>query len=373
MTEITFLHTSDWQLGMTRWFLDDDAQARFDAARLAAIKKLGQTALEHGCAFIVVAGDVFDANSLERRTLARALDTLSELPVPVYLLPGNHDPLTADSVFYSTTDIAGVTVLSDSKPVSVAPGVEIVGAPLLSKRATTDLVSAAIEPLAPYDGVRILVGHGQVASRGDIKPDLIDLARVETALNDGTLTYVALGDTHSTESLGTTGRVWFSGSPEVTDFHDHATAGGGESNSGNALVVTATENSVDVSEIPIGTWTFDALDWELLSSDDVDAFLGTLKDYPNKPCTAIKYGLRGTLDVPTMQRLEQGLDDLEPVFASLKPRERLMDLVLAPQPEDLAELSIAGYAGAALDELIDSSDPAADSAVRLMFRLAKGA
>ena len=39
-TTVRFLHTSDWQLGMRRWFLhthdNADAQARFDAARLAA-------------------------------------------------------------------------------------------------------------------------------------------------------------------------------------------------------------------------------------------------------------------------------------------------------------------------------------------------
>lgn len=372
MNELKFLHTSDWQLGMTRWFLAGEAQARFDQDRLAAITRLGQVAQDHDCAFIVVAGDVFDANSLHRRTLGRALEALNKLPVPVYLLPGNHDPLTADSIFQETRELAGVHVIADSEPIEVAPGVEIVGAPLLSKRATTDLVSQALAPLTPTDGIRIMVGHGQVAARGEFRPDLIDLDTVETALADGRISYLALGDTHSTESLGTTGAVWFSGSPEVTDFRDHASASGGENNSGNVLVVSVGDQ-VEVTPVRVGAWTFEALDEELNSRADVDNFLAKLRSYDDKSCVAIKYGLRGTLDLASMRHLETELAELEAVFGSLKPRERLMDLVVAPTEEDLDNLEVSGYAREALKELMESTDPVADAAVRLMFRLAKGA
>lgn len=372
MTKVKFVHTSDWQLGMNRWFLSEEAQARFDAARLDAITRLGEVAAEQDCAFIVVAGDVFDANSLHPRTMGRALDTLKSLKVPVYLLPGNHDPLTADSIFHRVEGLDNVHVIADSEPIEVAPGVEIVGAPLLSKRASTDLVSQALAALEPTEGIRIMVGHGQVAARGEFRPDLIDLTTVEQALDDGRISYLALGDTHSTESLGTTGAVWFSGSPEVTDFHDHASASGGENNSGNALVVSI-DDSVSVTPVRVGTWTFEALDQELNSRADVDDFLHRLRSYPDKSCVAIKYGLRGTLDLESMRHLESELAELEQVFGSLKPRERLMDLVVAPTEDDLANLDITGYARAALAELMDSEDPAADTAVRLMFRLAKGA
>ena len=89
---VTFIHTSDFQLGMTRAFLPPDAQSRFSAARLSAVAKLGDIAVERGAEFIVVAGDVFEHNALEPTTHGRALEVLRALPVPVYLLPGNHDP-----------------------------------------------------------------------------------------------------------------------------------------------------------------------------------------------------------------------------------------------------------------------------------------
>ncbi|MGV7813217.1 metallophosphoesterase family protein, partial [Mycobacterium kansasii] len=59
-----FLHTADWQLGMTRHFLDADAQARFTDARLDAISRLGAVAAEREAEFVVVCGDVFEDNRL---------------------------------------------------------------------------------------------------------------------------------------------------------------------------------------------------------------------------------------------------------------------------------------------------------------------
>ena len=80
MAAVTFIHTSDFQLGMTRWFLSPAAQSRFDDDREAAVLRLGELATETGAEFIVVAGDVFEHNSLNKSTLLRARGPLREAP-----------------------------------------------------------------------------------------------------------------------------------------------------------------------------------------------------------------------------------------------------------------------------------------------------
>lgn len=379
MTEtIKFLHSSDLQIGMTRWFLSPEAQARFDDDRIRSIEKMGEVARNQDCKFIVVAGDVFEHNSLHQRTTGRALDALSALPVPVYLLPGNHDPLTADSIFYRLEHIEGVTVLKDTTVLEVLPGVELVGAPLLNKTASTDLVRAALEALTPTEKIRIAVGHGQAEARTtEVHADLIDLAFVESALADGTIDYLALGDTHSAQQVGTSGRVWFSGAPETTDFHDlDPTRKGGEINSGNVLVVELSKGQAKVEQIRVGNWVFEALFRELTSDEDIADFLTTLRAYPDKSRTVIKYGLRGTITLEQNRRLEEGIAELEDVFASLKPRDRTTDLVLEPDEEELSNLSVTGYAAEALSELADAvtDGPASEvdrDALNLMFRLSR--
>ncbi|UIZ92933.1 metallophosphoesterase [Corynebacterium sp. CNCTC7651] len=376
---VTFIHTSDLQIGMTRSFLPAEAQSRFDDSRLRAIERIGALATERGAEFIVVAGDVFEHNALERATLGRALEALRALPVPVYLLPGNHDPLVADSIFASAEGIEGVHVLGSSEPITVRGGVEIVAAPLTTKYPSEDLCSLAIRDLEPTEHIRVLVGHGQVEGYGkEETAALINLPCLEAALENGTVDYVALGDTHSTQSLGGSGRVWFSGSPETTDYFERD-SGGGEVDSGNALVVSVEKQglqaTVQVEKVPTGAWTFEARAWEVAGAEDVARLVADLREYPDKARTVVKYAITGTLGLEANAELQRELAALEPVFAALYERERLFDLRLAPSDEELENLPLAGYAREAMHELVahaaDGSDPAARDAVNLLYRLSK--
>lgn len=387
MTRTTFIHTSDLQLGMRRKFLSPEAQSRFDDARLRSVTRLGELAQERGAEFIVVAGDVFEHNSLEPTTLGRALEVLRKLPVPVYLLPGNHDPLVADSIFHRTEGIEGVTVLADSEPVVVRQGVEIVGAPLLTKHASEDLCAKAIRGLVPTEAIRILVGHGAVEGFGEEDAQaLIDVVHLDAAIEQGVIDYVALGDTHSTASLSASKRVWFSGAPETTDYFDRTPGvAGGEVDSGNALLVTVDKDGlhaqVEVEKVPVGTWTFEARSWEVTGADDVADVVADLKAYPEKDRAVIKYALTGTLGLEDTRTLERELADLEPVFAALYPRERLMSLHLEPGDEEMENLPLTGFAKEAMRELVgqaagdsaasDARRATARDAVNLLFRLSR--
>lgn len=387
MTTFRFIHTSDLQLGMTRKFLRPEAQSRFDDARLRAVEKLGALALSNEASCIVVAGDVFEHNALERRTLMRALEALKSLPVPVFLLPGNHDPLVADSIFAHTEGIENITVLDSFAPVEVAPGVDLVGAPLTAKYASEDLCARAVRDLEPTERVRVLVGHGAVAGFGADDTDaVIDVAALDARIGEGVIDYVALGDTHSTTSLGATGRVWYSGSPETTDYHDFGpdSSTGKEVDSGNALVVTIKKTNpedaeVEVRKEAVGAWTFDALHWEVADLEDVQALLQQLEAYPHKDRTVIKYSIAGTLGLEATGVLERGLGALEPVFAALYERTRLMNLHLAPDDEELERLPLTGYARETMHELVEAAarpgssegQSTARDAVNLLFRLSK--
>ena len=192
-----FLHTADWQLGMTRHFLAGDAQPRYSAARRDAVAGLGALAAEVGAEFVVVAGDVFEHNQLAPQVISQSLEAMRAIGIPVYLLPGNHDPLDASSVYTSTLFTAerpdNVVVLDRAGVHQVRPGLEIVAAPWRSKAPTTDLVAEVIEDLAPGPATRVLVAHGgvDVLDPDRDKPSLIRLAALEDALVSGAVHYVA--------------------------------------------------------------------------------------------------------------------------------------------------------------------------------------
>lgn len=370
---VRFLHTADWQLGMTRHFLDAEAQGRFAQARIDVIQRMAGLATAHGCAFVVVAGDVFETNQPDRTTLLRALDALQSFTVPVYLLPGNHDAYDPGSVFRSPAFLdrcpPHVEVLTDRQARRPVDGVEVVGVPWTSKHPVTDLLAEVCASL-PADGAsRVVVGHGAAdALSGDFSvPGTFRLAEVEPAVEDGRAAYLALGDRHSTTRVGGTGRVWYAGAPEATDYD--------EWDPGNVLVVDLAADPPVVEPLSVGTWHFHLVERAVDGDVDLDLLLADLDAIGDKALAIVKLKVEGTLTLTQAARLERALEERADVFGALEHPERHRDITIAPDVSDVAELPLAGYAAIARDRLLEraqaSDDPArvATDALGLLVRL----
>ncbi|OBI20160.1 DNA repair exonuclease [Mycobacterium sp. E2327] len=373
-----FLHTADWQLGMTRHFLAGDAQPRYSAARRDAVAGLGALAAEVGAEFVVVAGDVFEHNQLAPQVIGQSLEAMRAIGIPVYLLPGNHDPLDASSVYTGAQFTAecpdNVTVLDRAGVHEVRPGLEIVAAPWRSKAPTTDLVAEILDGLSPGPVTRILVAHGgvDVLDADRDKPSLIRLAKLENALQRGAVHYVALGDKHSLTKVGDSGRVWYSGSPEVTNFDDV------EADPGHVLVADVDDGKdVTVEPRHVGRWRFVTLHRQVDTSRDIadlDMNLDLMKD---KDRTVVRLALTGSLTVTDRAALDACLDRYARLFAHLRTWDSHTDLVVVPADGEFTDLGIGGFAASAVDELVATArdadaDNAADAqaALALLLRLA---
>lgn len=371
---IRFIHSSDWQLGMTRAFLSEEAAPRFSQARIDAITRLGELASENSAAFIVVAGDVFESNQLSRQTVRRTLDALENLPVPVFLLPGNHDPLDASSIFQTddfTNGKGHIFVLRDMQPVPVPglSGVEIVGAPWRTKHPNSDLCADLFAGLAPASNtLRVAVGHGQVdtLSPDQSRPEIIDLANAETAISTGRIHYLALGDRHSLTDVGTTGRIWYSGAPVATDFD--------EIDPGKALLVELDqEGRCDVQGLSVGDWVFIEDQQSISTSEDFERIRELIVNVPNKARTIIKMGFTGTVNLATAAKLDELFEIQSESFASIRRRERTTALAILPDELDQDSVELSGYAKDTWNELLEkaANDEVASDALRLFFRLSR--
>ncbi len=377
-----FLHTADWQLGMTRHFLGEDAQARYSAARRDAVAALGALAAETGAEFVVVAGDVFDANQLAPMVISQSLEAIRAIGVPVYLLPGNHDPLDAGSVYtgalFTRECPDNVTVLDRTGAVAVRDGLEIIAAPWRSKKPTTDLTAEALAGLAADGTARILVAHGAVSGLdpNDANPAQISMDGLTAALTGSAVHYVALGDKHSRTEVGGGGRVWYSGSPEVTNY-DHV-----ERDSGHVLVVDIDlddpAHPVTVESRRVGTWRFLTVDHELNNSRDIAGLDVNLDQLPDKDRTVVQLKLMGTLTVTDRATLDACLDKYSRRFACIDSWARHTTIAVMPGDDEFDDLGIGGFAAEAVAELVDTARSegadadAARGALALLLRLRQG-
>jgi DNA repair exonuclease SbcCD nuclease subunit len=89
--EVTIVHSSDLHLGTDDSFSDKD--------RLAVLPKVLAAAAEVNADVVLLAGDSFDNHRQPIELLERAGQMFSEYRKTVVILPGNHDPLTPDSVY----------------------------------------------------------------------------------------------------------------------------------------------------------------------------------------------------------------------------------------------------------------------------------
>jgi DNA repair exonuclease SbcCD nuclease subunit len=374
-----FVHTADWQLGMTRHFLAGEAQPRYSAARRDAVAGLGSLATDAGAEFVVVSGDVFEDNQLAPTVISQSLEAMRAIGIPVYLLPGNHDPLDAASVYtnalFTAECPANVRVLDRAGVYDVRPGLQIVAAPWRSKRPTTDLVADVLGGL-PADGVtRVLVAHGgvDVLDPDPTKPSLIRLAGVEDALARGAIHYVALGDKHSLTDVGSTGRVWYSGSPEVTNYDDV------EADPGHVLIVDLDEadpqHPVIVEAPQVGRWRFSTLNRDVNNSRDIADLDMNLDLMPDKDRTVLRLALIGSLTVTDRAGLDACLDKYSRLFASLRVWDSHSDLAVIPADGEFSDLGIGGFAADAVEELMQAAradnEAAGDAqaALALLLRL----
>jgi DNA repair exonuclease SbcCD nuclease subunit len=377
-----FIHTADWQLGMTRHFLDDDAQPRYSAARRDVVAGLGALAQRTGAEFVVVAGDVFDANQLSPKVISQSLAAMGRIEVPVYLLPGNHDPLDPSSVYTSKQFLAerpdNVVVLDRAGIFDLRPGVQIVAAPWRSKHPTTDLAADVLAEL-PSDGTaRILLAHGAVDVLDPDRDNIaaIRMAAVTAALERSAVHYAALGDKHSRTEVGDSGRVWYSGSPEVTDY-DHK-----EADSGHVLLVDidldGPTHPVTVETHTVGTWRFLTIAADLNNGSDIAALDARLDALPGKDRTVVQLALKGTVTVTEQADLDLCIEKYSRLFAGMDNWERHTELVVMPADEEFDNLGIGGFAADAVDDLKEkacSDGPDAQTArgaLALLLRLRKG-
>jgi len=299
-----FIHTADVQLGMKASEAGECGE-RLREARFSALQRIVQIAREEEADFILIAGDLFEHNQVATRTVSRAVQLLqAAAPLPVYILPGNHDWYDAGSVYqrrdFSAPQAGNITVLTAAEPLEVADGCTLYPCPVTERWSYLD-PTVWIPPREDDGRIRIGVAHGTLPIPGEerilpIEPD--------TAQRKG-LDYLALGHTHGLRRYDSD-RLAYPGTPEQTSF--------GEEGAGQVLLVGIEPGRPPViEEHRTGSLTW--LAWERTISEPADKALGELREeiraLEDGPQTLLRLRLNGTLgadSLPLIAEFEEWLE-----------------------------------------------------------------
>jgi hypothetical protein len=258
---VKFLHTADWQMGAKLLQLGVKAKEG-RALRLKAVENILRVAKTEEADFVIIAGDLFEDPEMDDAVVRRTVDLLNQFsPIPVWVLPGNHDPLLPGGVWdrRSWQQIASnVHLLTEPKEVDAGAGTVLYPCPLTQKQSTRD-PTAWIPPRAKTDSrIRIGVAHGALA----ILPTTPNFPIPPDRPESSGLDYLALGDWHGYLGLGPS---VYPGTPEQTSFS--------EKEPGSVVIVTITEAGgvPAVERVRVGNLTWADKKPTIQDSTDVDA------------------------------------------------------------------------------------------------------
>ena len=220
-----------------------------------------------------------------------------EAPCPVFIIPGNHDPLVPGAVWEDRSWEAArnVVVFSENTPYEL-PGATLYPCPLRGKQSDADPTSW----IRAEGGDRIHIGlaHGSVegAPIGEW-----DHPIPRDAASRSGLDYLALGHWHSFGLFGTKDapRTAYSGTHEPTSF--------GERDSGNALIVDieAPGCAPVLTPVRTGGISWISIEEQVDSRDALESVRERIGTLQNPERTLLRVRLSGLMRPDDRDALEE--------------------------------------------------------------------
>ena len=219
---VKFIHTADWQLGKPLSQFEDGLSQQLRQARIDIIETIANVAKAKAAPHVLVAGDVFDQEIPNPKTVRQSLDVMAASKFAnFYLLPGNHDPNRSNGLWSRLGELPeNVIPLLEEKPLEIEKDCFLLPAPWYSKNPGRDNTKWMNGADLPDNAIRIAIAHGSIhdfEGKSDASQKCV-ISAIDR-VKDAKLDYFALGDWHG--QINVTDRVFYSGTPEIDSFRSN--------------------------------------------------------------------------------------------------------------------------------------------------------
>ena len=379
MTEgwrLRFLHTADWHIGL-KCLLAGEKAGAVRAARRKTVERIIDVANEHQVDFVLVAGDQFEELTPRAAEIGEVAGALRRAKMPVYILPGNHDPGSLDGPYagaaWQTLDGANVVTIREPRAYELPGGGVLLASPCLKKYSTEDPTAWYADQDTPPEAIRVGLAHGELQIPGTIEtmegeqrgafPIPLDAA------SRGRLDYFALGHWHSAQSYDDgAAQIAYCGTPEQSSFADR--------DCGTVSIVTIAGRGArpSIERIPVGELRWIERTHEISDEASVDRLAGDLRALEAPERTLARIHVRGFCTPAAAERLAALEAELGARFffidieRAIEARPQTREAWLAAFPPG----EFAGIAAKLLDQIDRDEDTAtAGRALELLAEYAR--
>lgn len=348
------LHTADWQIGKPFGGFEPDDAVLLTAARIETVKDIAAIAAREACDAVLVAGDVFDAQTVSDKTIHQTFSALGAFSGPWVFLPGNHDAALVESVWSRAKRLGAIPpnaiLCLTPEPTSVLGGKAVIlPAPLTQRNTYEDVTQWFASHESPAGVIRIGLAHGSVQG---ILPDTIDSPNpiAQGRAEQARLDYLALGDWHGMKRVDA--RTWYSGTPETDRFSS--------SDPGHVLLVEVEPGQEPrVTPVPTGRHPWHEVIHSLVLPSDIDNLDNILSAMDDHAVLNIK--VSGATDLASQERIRSIIARAQGRARAL--RADLTQLQVLPSQADLDALRADGYLADTIAQLRTDQEAGPDPAL----------
>lgn len=357
--QIRVLHAADLHLDSPFEALSAEKAALRRAEQRAMLGRIAELAHTREADLVLLPGDLLDSGSSYRETAISLCDALSQMEVPVFIAPGNHDLYSPRSPWARLELPENVHVFTSgaiSRVELPELDTEVFGAAFTDESAPP-LLRFFTPPENPGDRIRLLCLHGEVGS-GEGKYDPI----TEEELARSGMHYAALGHSHSCSGLRRAGDVFYAwpGCAEGRGFDETGEKG--------VLLADVRRGGVTVQFVPVASRRYHRVELDVSDAHTpAEAALAQL------PATAARdaflFVLRGETPTPPDPAALRAA--LEPRVFALRLRDETRptaDVWAAAQEDSLRGLFLRR-----LRERLAGAPPAEQEKLLLAMRFALAA
>ncbi len=217
MNSVKILHCADIHIGAAENFLGTRAESR-RAETLITFEKIINLARENAIDILLIAGDLFNSNNIEKSFTDRVFECFASIPdIKIVYAAGNHDPLNSESPFkkYTLPDNLFVLDTKDSFIEFSELNTRVYG----KSFKEVYMQGQPRFTLTPDQSfINLMCIHGEL--RSDLGSDYNSITS-EFIENSG-MDYIALGHVHKRTDIGKIGSTYiaYCGCPEGQGFDE---------------------------------------------------------------------------------------------------------------------------------------------------------
>lgn len=270
---LRILHTADLHMDSPFEALSSGKAAARRAELRELPGKIARLAVKEKVDIVLFSGDVLDSDSFFCETGEEFFRVMRNLPLPVFIAPGNHDYYSPKSPYARANLPSNVYVFTKNEMEFfdfTEYGFRVFGAAFTDRSSHPLLEGFSAQKI---DGIAdVMCIHGEIVSGASAangsKYNPVTLQQIA----DSGIDYIAFGHTHKASGLQHVGRTWYSvsGCPEGRGFD--------ESGEKTVNIVELNGGKCTLREVPVSSRKYETLSVDITGREPLLAVQMELPD-----------------------------------------------------------------------------------------------